>query len=456
MILNPTLIQCQEWYSLTSINIDTRDYIEESAVPYDGGIIFISNRLQSALRKITDQNGNALNDIFYSRQKDNKKWSSPDEFAKIINSKADELSVSIDKKTKNIYFTRLEPEGNTAIYMSKYNGKEWESPTLLPFNLRNYNFFDPFVTDDGKRLFFASNRPGGQGGSDIWVSNLGRSGWGPPKNLGPTVNSDTSDVTPFMHSNGKLYFASSRKGTIGGLDIFWTIELNGIWLPVKHLLGPVNTKYNDYSYVSDSIDRNGFISSDRAHSPDIFSFNMKMPVFDNPKPIEKNTYKYRFSETSVISDSSTFIYEWDFGDSTKLRGRILDVVHKFPRPGDYMVVLNVVDSLTGEVNTNQAANVVQVRDEIQPVITCPDSVYIGDEVSFETTKSYLPEMKNPVFYWDFGDGDMSKGSNIKHIYAIAGKFRVVLGASGFTKENTFNDFVCVYKYIIVLDKKKTP
>jgi hypothetical protein len=237
------------------------------------------------------------------------------------------------------------------------------------------------------------------------------------------------------------------------MDIYWSMEINGQWLPAKPLPTPFNTKFNDFSFVSDSLDRTGFITSDRGRSQDIFSFVINIPEFKNPQEIQKNSYKFRFRENSIISDSSTFLYEWDFGDKTKVRGRILDVIHKFPGPGDYMVTLNVIDSLTGEVYMNQAANAVQVRDEKQPVITCPDTIYRNEEIIFDSENSYLPGLQSPVFFWNMGDGTLLSGKSIKHIFYYPGEYKVLLGAGNGQKEQPISDFVCVYKNIIVLDKK---
>jgi hypothetical protein len=453
MVLQNSVL-AQELYQVTSLNINTREYIEESAVYYKDGIVFVSNRAQSALRQITNQNGEPLRDFFFTKQKDNKKWAAPDEFSRFLNTKMEEYSITFDKAGKIAYFTRTEENDKTAIYSATFNGSEWSNLTLLPFNQKNYNFFDPCLSSDGKKLFFSSNRQGGQGGNDIWVCSMGRSGWGPAKNLGPMVNSDTSDFSPFYHHNGKLYFASNRKGSYGAADIYWTMEINGRWLPAKPLPAPFNTRYNDYCYVSDSADRSGFISSNRNKSSDVFSFINNFPLLNDSKPILKNTYRYRFHETSVINDSSTFIYEWDFGDSTKIRGRNLDVRHIFPKTGDYLVQLNVIDSLTGEVSLNQSANVVQVRDEIQPVITCADTIYTNEDVLFDSDKSYLPDFKSPQFYWDFGDGTLEMGKSLKHSYYYPGLYKVVLGSKDAFDSQNSKEAVCVFKNIIVLEGKK--
>jgi hypothetical protein len=392
--------------------------------------------------------------LFFSKLKENKKFASPDLLSKDLKSRDHEGAFCFDKSGKVIYFTRVVENAHTAIFTATYEGSDWTNVTLLPFNLNNYNFKHPCLSSDGKRLFFSSNRPGGQGGHDIWVSTMGRSGWGPVKNLGATINSDSSEFYPFLHQNGKLYFVSTRKqGSAGGADIFWSMEINGQWLPAQPLPAPFNTKYDDYSYISDSTDRKGYISSTRNKSADLFSFVKNIPTFENPKPIQKNTYRYKFNEMSVGMDSSTFLYEWDFGDNTKFRGRLLEIRHIFPGPGDYLVQLNVIDSLTGVVALNQASNIFKVRDKEQPVITCLDSIIVQQEISFDADKSYLPNYPSAEFYWDFGDGTILKGNNLKHAYYFPGKYRVMLAASSKGKNQESANVICVYKDIEVFGRK---
>lgn len=444
----------QDLYTLTPLNINTKEYVEESACYYKGGIAFVSNRSQSALRVITDQNGEQLNDIFYSRLKDNKRWSAPDLFSKELKSRWHEGSICFDKSEKTAYFTRVEENSRTAIYSATFNGAVWGNITLLGFNLVSYSFHHPCLSADGKRLFFSSNRPGGQGGSDIWVSVMGRNGWASPKNLGAMVNSDSAELYPFYSESGKLYFTSNRKGTSGGMDIYWTKEIDGQWLPPKPLPPPFNSKFNDYAFVSDSAERKGFLSTDRARSIDLVSYTMNIPLFNEPKEILVNSYKYRFKEDNVDVDSTVFLYEWDFGDSTKIKGRSLNVVHEFKSVGDYIVVLNVIDPLTGEVSLNQSTNLVQVRDEIQPVISCSDTIYQNELVTFDSNKSYLPDMESPDYFWDLGDGTIEHGTKVTHEFYYPGVYKVLLGVLDKKKDQATPAFSCVYKNIVVLNKKK--
>lgn len=440
-------------YSIQSLNINTHDYDEECAVPYNGGIVFLSNRTQSALIIRVDTAGKPLNDIFFSKQKDNKKFTAPDLFSKELKNKEHESAVCFDKKGTVIWFARVEDEKRTALYSATLGSLGWGNITPFPHNMSGYNFGHPNISADGKRLFFVSNRPGGLGGRDIWMCTANRSGWGPPKNLGAEINSLYDEYYPFYHSNGKLYFTSNRPGGHGRFDIYWSMEVNGKWTTPKPMESPINSKADDYAYVSDSLDRHGYFSSTRNKSGDIYSFEFNFPVFENPAPIKKNSYNYKFTETSIGNDTSTFLYEWDFGDGAKSRGRDLIIRHTFPSPGDYLVQLNLIDSITGEVMLNQAANIVAVRDNEQPVITAPDSASLGEKVTFDAEKSYLPDRKIIGYYWDFGDGTLKQGKSVDHTFLLPGKYKVVLGVVFNLKEKEQMEKISVYKDIFVEEKK---
>jgi hypothetical protein len=446
----------QELFSVQSLNIDTRDYDEECAVPYNDGIVFLSNRTQSALVVRVDTSGKPLADIFFAKQKENKKFAAPDLFSKELKSKEHESAVCFDKNGSVIWFTRVEDDKRTALYSATLSSTGWGNITPLPYNMGGYSFGHPNVSPDGKKLCFASNRPGGLGGRDIWVCAATRSGWGPPKNLGSEINSASDEYYPFYHQNGKLYFTSNRPGGHGGFDIYWSMEVNGRWMPPQRLDSPINSKADDYAYTSDSTDRHGYFSSTRNKSADIFSFVLDFPYFSKPSPIKKNTYNYKFTETSIGNDTSTFFYEWDFGDGVKTRGRDLVLRHTFPGTGDYLVQLNMIDSITGEVMLNQAANIVAVRDNEQPVITCPDTTGIGEKILFDALKTYLPNKKIKAYYWDFGDGTLKQGKSVDHTFFIPGKYRVILGVVTDVGEKEQPEKISVYKDIFIEEKKVKP
>lgn len=176
-----------------------------------------------------------------------------------------------DGQIKEFYFTsvrtpELEGYENLNIYYVSFQNERWNKVEHLSQINSNFDDLMPFITSDGKKLFFVSNRPGGYGGFDIWYSerDLKTNQWTKPVNLGPTVNTEYDEITPFLTKNGqKLIFSSNRPGGIGQFDLYVS-NFNGLGFDLPLNLGkPFNSEQNDESL---KISENGlwaYISSDR-------------------------------------------------------------------------------------------------------------------------------------------------------------------------------------------------
>jgi hypothetical protein len=130
---------------------------------------------------------------------------------------------------------------------------------------------------DGDKLIFASNRPGGLGGMDLYVSYKLGTLWSEPVNLGPKVNTAGNEVFPFIHADNTLYFASNGHGGKGGLDLFQIKLENGDWGRLDPLPAPFNTPEDDFGMIVDLNKINGYFSSSGnfgAGKDDIFSFGL--------------------------------------------------------------------------------------------------------------------------------------------------------------------------------------
>jgi len=178
---------------------------------------------------------------------------------------------SIDASGKRMYITCWYKEAGDAvmkIYLSEFKDNKWSPLVMLNNNVNTekFNAFQPFVTSDGKRLFYVSNKPGGQGGDDIWVSDL--DGSGSPLNsvnLGKTVNTPLDEQAPFYDQTHKrLVYSSKGFAGLGGFDFFETYENNQNWSLPVNLGYPTNSSKDDLYYFDDPDDnKNFYISSDR-------------------------------------------------------------------------------------------------------------------------------------------------------------------------------------------------
>jgi hypothetical protein len=292
--------------------------------------------------------------------------------------------------------------------------------------------------------------PGGFGGFDIYVCEMTPRGWSTPKNLGPEVNTSGNELYPFIQGNGELFFSSSAHDSMGGLDIFSVREINGVWRWRYRLEEPVNSTADDISYTANDEDgTHGFIASNRAGKTfDLFSFKFFFPVFTNCEEQEENEYTYLFREKQVLGlDTTTLKLMWELGDGTTIYGD--SIWHTYASTGQYEVILNVVDTLTKEISKQEAYYILDVLDYEQPYISADETVDAGTSVSFDASKSYLPDMDIEEYYWMFGDGTRKKGVRVEHIYAAPGVYSVRLGVIGRSKNTGMQEKICVYREITV-------
>ena len=190
--------------------------------------------------------------------------------------------------------------------------------------------------------------PGGQGGSDIYYCESVDGNWRHPVNMGPEVNSAGTDNYPCIHFSGKLYFASNRPGGMGGLDVYYSDNNRGSWETPVRLPEPVNSSSDDFAFIAQPDLQKGYFSSNRRRNDDIYEFTTTIIRKTTCDTLEINNYCYEFVEENAVKyDTIPFRYEWRFGDGNTADGRIVE--HCYPGPGTYLVQLDVTNLVTNEV-----------------------------------------------------------------------------------------------------------
>lgn len=178
-------------------------------------------------------------------------------------------TISIDNK--RLYFSMTRNEGgaqqNCDIYVSEYMNDEWRQIKKLSANVNHPIYWDsqPTVSADGNTIYFASDRPGGYGGIDIYSTqrDVKTGEWGVPKNAGPRVNTRGDEKTPFIHSDSEtLYFSSDGHFGFGGYDIFF-IRKNDKkeWLEAENIGSPINTEADDTGFFVSRDSKTGYFFS---------------------------------------------------------------------------------------------------------------------------------------------------------------------------------------------------
>jgi outer membrane protein OmpA-like peptidoglycan-associated protein len=278
-----------------TFNSDLDDF---GATMYKDGIVFASERDKGiAIKRDHSWTGKPFLDLYYVPFKNNGTevtYGRPEKFSDNINSKYHDASVTFDKGQESMLFTRNNySKGKSAsddegvmklkIYSVSKKGKSWTNETALPFNSDEYSCAHPTLTEDGTKLYFASDMPGGFGGMDIYVSEVEGGKYGPPTNLGPGVNTEGHDVFPFIHKSGRLYFASDGHLGLGGMDILYVDPKDGgTWSAPENPGAPVNSKDDDFAISLNDDGTTGFFASDRtggAGRDDVYSFiKMALPL----------------------------------------------------------------------------------------------------------------------------------------------------------------------------------
>lgn len=281
-------------FPLVTLNTPQSDF---SPVLYeDNQVVFTSSRQTAMGDKIYGWTGEKHTDLFIATNKDELTFDLPIQFGDSINTNFNEGTATFDGTYTKVYFTACgsdkEDNDYCRIYTSerKKNNK-WSLPELVSlFEIDTINVGQPFLTPDGKSLYFAADAPDGYGDKDLYVTNLTLDGfWSEPKNLGPEINTENYEGFPYVGPDGKLYFASNGHLGMGGLDIFYATRKGKNWVAPQNIAAPINSSADDFGLVMfpfidpallDSIEAIGYFTSSREGgqgNDDIYKFVLSVP-----------------------------------------------------------------------------------------------------------------------------------------------------------------------------------
>jgi hypothetical protein len=171
-----------------------------------------------------------------------------------VSSPLNDYNLSLDRSEQRLVFGRSEAEfRNARIYAAERRGDRWSTPLPISFSDDRYSDSDPWLTPDGRTLFFISdppspNRADRRKDYDIWRSTLVKGRWSAPIRLGAGINSSGQELGPELHG-GVLYFASARRSGAGGLDIYQARSNGGGFEQAQLLPGPFNTEASESDFT---------------------------------------------------------------------------------------------------------------------------------------------------------------------------------------------------------------
>ncbi|WP_075590317.1 PKD domain-containing protein [Labilibacter marinus] len=350
-----------------------------------------------------------------------------------INSTTDDSKIVI---TQNQYSTVRKSKGREnllGIFIIENKKGKWGRPSSFKHNSRrDFSNAHPTITPDGNTIYFVSDMPDGFGKADLYESSFINGEWTTPVNLGKAINTEGSEVFPFYHPSGKLYFSSEGHNSTGKLDIFYTSKNDGKWSAPVKLEHPINSESNDFSCFINSTQTAGYFASDRSGNADIYRYSSPYPSFPDAKPQVDDGFCFTLFENGpFVSDTLPYKYRWYFGDGKSATG--LEVDHCFPGPGEYNIELNVVDTLINEDLYTVASYNINLELTQQVYISALDTIKVGQSLKLSTENSVLKDFVPKQYYWDLGDGNKGKGSSLTHTYRNPGIYTVTCGAISETK-----------------------
>lgn len=225
------------------------------------------------------------------------------------NKKNDEIYITRSNYVKNKPKTSVDKTVKLKIYRMVYlpDQARWGDEIIeaVPFNNKDYSVSHPTLTADGKTLYFASDKPGGQGGVDLYVAYRKIGGeWSVPENLGPEINTPGDEMFPFIADDSTLYFASNGHAGLGGLDVYSTTLVNGKWTEPENLGYPINTNKDDFGFIIEPDNKFGYFVSNRdggVGDDDIYKFTKKGIVI--------NAVVYNAKTKDPIKDARVIVFE---------------------------------------------------------------------------------------------------------------------------------------------------
>ena len=316
-------------FNIQNLSINS-EYSDFGSTMFNNKLYFISSEEPGFLEKPYSWSNEGFLNIYSSYINENGSYLERVEFDD-LNSKYHEGVITFMTDGNTAYFTResyFEKEYEKSedsktkysqlyIYRaSKQNGK-WSSIESLKINDQNYSNKNPMIGPKGEYLYFSSNMPGGYGQYDIYKAKINEDGSiGDPLNLGQKINTEGQEGFPFMSEDKIIYFSSDGHLGLGGLDVFYSKNIDTKWSNVRNVGIPVNSGADDFAFMINGDD--GYISSNRpggVGKDDIYAIKKIMPLCDilfTTNIIDSKTKESISSATTSISDNTGII------DNTKI------------------------------------------------------------------------------------------------------------------------------------------
>ena len=248
----------------------------------DGRRLYFTSRRPQVGKEPNPLTGGYDEDLYWCERDENGRWQPAQPLGPPINSDRNEGAAFFSADGQWAFITlcdRADGLGSCDIYFSELDGDRWLPPKNLGPAVNSSAWEShPSLTHDRKRLYFASSRPGGQGGSDIWYTEWENGTWQPPINVGPPINTPGDEYSPMIAADGRtLYFASDYHPGMGRMDLFVSYLSDTGWTTPKNLGYPFNTPGDEQTLCVDAAGRIGYVALERPEGlgkQDIYAFSL--------------------------------------------------------------------------------------------------------------------------------------------------------------------------------------
>ena len=358
-----------------------------------------------------DEKANYYDEDIYVSHNQGGNWSKGENIGLPVNSKGHDATISLTADGKTLYIYRHKKNGG--LYRTDFDeeAKKWKEPKAVekPVNSSSYEA-SICQSADSSILFFTSDRPGGMGGLDIYMSQKNeKEEWSEPKNLGAPINSAFDEDAPYFHPDGKtLYYSSNGGNSIGGYDIFVTEfdSTSGSFLEPLNMGAPINTPDDEIYFVLSGDGLHGYYASGKEGG------NGEKDIYEVLFPYSRYPKRYYALEVvGVVQDANTLD---TIPSMVKLidheLGMAIDSMSIGESVGQYAFALEPKRSYSIEVSASG-------YDPIEELFTSPELV--DEDISFERNLFVKRDELEPVaavkpmienLYFDFDKSDLRQSA----------------------------------------------
>lgn len=278
-------------------------------------LLFTSTRNEAEGTELSGITGAKAGDIFVSSKDENGRWTTPQAVTGGVNTDGDEGACALTPDGREMYLTQCLRDAAypryARIVRSSRQDAAWGKAVDVELSRDTLSSFaHPAISPDGQWLYFVSDMPGGQGGTDIWRARITATGFGAVENAGTRINTPGNEMFPTFRPNGDLYFSSDGHPGLGGLDVFYATTDKAGQLRIVHPPFPLNSHGDDFGMTFEGLRNRGFFSSNRSDNGRGCD---KIYSFENPEPIqtvkgwvyEIDGYELPAAVVHIVGDNGT-------------------------------------------------------------------------------------------------------------------------------------------------------